>query len=99
MSVSPSAIFGKSFRRIDVTYSLNICKNLPVMPSGPRLLFIGRFLKDNFICFWLCWVFIAVCTLSLAAASGGLSLVVLHGLLSVVASLVAEHRLLPARAQ
>ena len=34
--------------------------------------------------FWLCWVFIAAC---------GLSLVAVHGLLSVVASLIVEHRL------
>ena len=27
-----------------------------------------------FICFWLCWVFLAACVLSLVAASGGYSL-------------------------
>ena len=37
-----------------------------------------------FIDFWLRWVFIAAC---------GLSLVAVSGLLIVVASLVAEHRL------
>ena len=37
-----------------------------------------------FVCFWLCWVFIAVL---------GLSLVVVLWLIIVVASLVAEHRL------
>ena len=46
-----------------------------------------------FIYFWLPWVFIAVQGLSLVAKSGGYSLVVMQGLLSVVASLVAEHRL------
>ena len=38
----------------------------------------------KFICFWLCWVLIATC---------GLSLVVGYGLITVVASLVVEHRL------
>ena len=46
-----------------------------------------------FIYFWLPWVFIAVQGLSLVAKSRGYSLVVMQGLLSVVASLVAEHRL------
>ena len=40
----------------------------------------------------LCWVFVAARGLSLVAASGGY-FVVVHGLLIVVASLVAEHRL------
>ena len=38
----------------------------------------------SFICFWLCWVFIVGC---------GLSLVAVPGLLIVVASLVGGHRL------
>ena len=42
--------------------------------------------------FWLHWVFVAVCGLSLVAASRGYSLVVLR-LLTVVASLVLEQRL------
>ena len=42
-----------------------------------------------FIYFWLRWVLIAVCRLSLVAASG----VAVRGLLIAVASLVAEHRL------
>ena len=37
--------------------------------------------------FWLCWVFVAVRSLSLVAVSG------VGGLLIVVASLLAEHRL------
>ena len=40
------------------------------------------------------WVFVAVCRLSLVVASGGYSLVAVHGLLIAVASLVSEHRLL-----
>ena len=43
--------------------------------------------------FWLHWVFIAVHELSLAVVSRGSSPVVVRGLLIVVASLVAGHRL------
>ena len=55
---------------------------------------IGRcwFLK-NFYLFWLCWVFIAGCWLSLVELNRGHSLVVMHGLFTVVASLAAEQRL------
>ena len=42
---------------------------------------------------WLYWVFTAVGRLSLAAESGGYSLIVVQGLLIAVASLVAEHGL------
>ena len=59
-------------------------------------------LKKNFfffISFWLCWVFVAACRLSLVAAGGSCSLVV-HGLVTVVvshcgaqASGVLSHRL------
>ena len=45
------------------------------------------------ICFWVHWVFVAVQGLSLVAASGGCSLVDMHRLLTVVASLVVEHGL------
>ena len=40
--------------------------------------------------FWLHWIFIAVHELSLVVVSRGSSPVVMHGLLIVVASLVAE---------
>ena len=43
--------------------------------------------------FQLCWVFFAAHRLSLVAASGGCSLVVVCGSLIAVASLVAEHGL------
>ena len=46
-----------------------------------------------FIYLRLCWVFVAVCGLSLVDASGGYSSVVVHGLLIVVASLIEEHGL------
>ena len=42
--------------------------------------------------FWLCWVFVAVHRLSLAAVSRGY-LVAVCGFLTAMASLVAEHRL------
>ena len=45
-----------------------------------------------FICFWLCWVFVAAHGLSLVVASRDY-LVVVQGSLIVVASLIAEHRL------
>ena len=46
-----------------------------------------------FTCLWLHWVLVAVLWLSLIAASRGYSLVVVHGLLTAVASLVVEHGL------
>ena len=47
-----------------------------------------------FTYFWLPWVFVAVCGLSLVVESGGYSLVLAHGLHIVVASFVVEHGLL-----
>ena len=55
------------------------------------------FFFNNFIYFWLCWVFIAAHRLSLVAASRGYSADTVHGLLIVMASL-AEHRLYDVRA-
>ena len=43
--------------------------------------------------FWLYWVFIAACGLSLVAGSEGYSLVTVPGILIAAASLVAEHKL------
>ena len=43
--------------------------------------------------FWLPWVFVAMFGLSLVVASRGYSLLAILGLLTAVASLVAEHRL------
>ena len=43
--------------------------------------------------FWLHWVFVAMFGLSLVVASRGYSLLGVLGLLTAVASLVAEHRL------
>ena len=45
-----------------------------------------------FIYFWLCWVFIAARGLFSSCGERGLLFVAVHGLLIVVASLVAEHR-------
>ena len=50
------------------------------------------FKKYLFICFWLYWVFIAVCRLPPVVVSGGYSLVSMCRLLITVVSL-AEHRL------
>ena len=51
-------------------------------------------LKKKFVYFWLCWVFTAVCRLSLVAGSRGLLFTVVWGLLIVEASFVGEHGLL-----
>ena len=54
------------------------------------------FLIIDFIClfeFCLCWVFTAACGFSLVVMRGGYFLVAVNGLHTVVASLVAEHRL------
>ena len=48
------------------------------------------FLKNLFI-FGVCWVFTDVLGLSLVAEKRGYSLVVVHGLLTAVVSLVAGH--------
>ena len=42
-SLLSSAIFQKSLSRIGVSSSLNFWQNSPVKPSGPGLLFVGRF--------------------------------------------------------
>ena len=57
---------------------------------------LSFFLKNDF---WLHWVFMALQWLSLVAASGGYSMVSVHGILTAVASLVVEHRLLACRLQ
>ena len=52
------------------------------------------FFKILFIYLWPCWVFIAMCRFFLVMINGGYSLVVVHGLLIAVASLlVAEQGL------
>ena len=45
--------------------------------------------------YWLCWVFVALHKLSLFSASEQLSLVAVHGLIIVVASLVADRAQAP----
>ena len=52
------------------------------------------FLLSCFVClFWLHWVLVAACELPLVAVGRGSSPVVLHGLFTAVASLIAEHGL------
>ena len=53
--------------------------------------------KLSYLCFWLCWVFVAS-GLSSSWASGCCPPIAARGLLIVVAPLVAEHRLQGTRA-
>lgn len=46
----------------------------------------------NIIIFWLCWVLLT-CELSVCCSNGGLHLVVVCGLLTELASIVADHGL------
>ena len=55
--------------------------------------FLKQKFKKLYVYFWLHYVFVAACGLSLVAVSGGYSLTVVHGLLTAVSCLVAEHRL------
>ena len=56
-----------------------------------------NFKRHLFLYFWLHWAFVAACGLSLVAVSRAYSLV--HGLLSVVASLLEDHGLYGTWAQ
>ena len=60
-------------------------------PPGPFYLFFQIIYLRVY--FWLCWIIVAACGLSLVAASGGCSPVAAHRLLIAVASLAVEHRL------
>ena len=51
-----------------------------------------------FLCFWLHWVFVAMCRLFLVTVSWGLLFIGVRGFLVAVASLVAERRLSTCRA-
>ena len=61
-------------------------------PEVCQTLSFGVFIEDlkKIIYFWLCWVFIVACRLSLVATSGGYSLV---AGLRLVSSLIVGHRL------
>ena len=58
-------------------FSFKLCRN------HPWFLFLKQF--------FLCWCFVAALGFSLVAASRGYSLVPVHGLLIVMASLIVEH--------
>ena len=47
-------------------------------------MFVLFFKKKRSFDFWLCWVFVAACRLSVVVVSGGYSLAVLCGLLTVL---------------
>ena len=78
----------KGLLEINTNSPMVYCRTFPFFSftgiSGSENLFF--FLIHLF--FWLHWVFIAVCSLSLVVASGGYSLVMVLGLLVVVASFV-----------
>ena len=61
--------------------------------SFTSLFFHLIFFLCSFMYFGLHWVFIAALGLSLVVESRGCSLVAMHGLHTVLASLVVEHRL------
>ena len=64
------------------------------MTSQCSLFLFLLFKKDLCMYYlWLGWLFVAACRLSLVVESQGLLFVAMRGLLTVVASLVAEHRL------
>ena len=48
-----SSIFQKSLRKISINFTLYIWYNLPVKPSGPRLLLVWRFVLLLFLLFFL----------------------------------------------
>ena len=58
----------------------------------PLLLFLNKFIY-LFIYFWLRWAFVAAHGIFSSCAERGLLFVAVRGLLIVLASLVAEHRL------
>ena len=69
---------------------------LSVIASGHKsflLSLLHSFFIFKFICFWLRWVFVAARRLFSSCGERGLLFHVVHGLLIVVASLVAEHGL------
>ena len=63
------------------------------LPDVPMYQSAIRKIPFKFTYFWLGWVFVAAPWLSLDAVSGGHSLVMMPGLLTVMDALVAEHRL------
>ena len=68
-----------------------------MMTLGMKINLLKRNLRLDLVLnsnpFFLCWVFIAACGLSLVSESRGYSLVAVHRLLILAASLIAEHRL------
>ena len=73
-------------------------KEIWICLLSPANYVLGAFFLITFflflkICFWLCWVFIAVFGLSLVAVIRGHYPVTERGLLIMVASLVVEHGL------
>ena len=72
--------------------TINICQNSTNCASQ-KIILLTKYFYYLFIYFGLLWVFTAVCRLPLVEESMGCSLVVVSRLLTVVASLVEQHRL------
>ena len=77
-----------------VYYIISLRQKVIVKDNNKIIWKLGQMYAPQtlFIYFWLCWVFIIAQGLSLVAASGDYSVVMVHGLLIAVASLVSEHR-------
>ena len=75
----------------DLPYCLSCLSMTVKLDSSPQNHLCFFFKK--LINFWLCWVIIAVHGLSLVIESRGYSIVAEHRFLTIVTSLVAEHRL------
>ena len=72
--------------------TINICQNSTNCASQ-KIILLTKYFYYLFIYFGLLWVFTAVCRLPLVEESMGCSLVAVSRLLTVVASLAAEHGL------
>ena len=85
--------YGSASESQGACQDIHRCARRTADPNCCLLLFFFKHPFKTFICLWLYWVFIAVRGLSLVVASRGYSLVAVCELLTVVASLVAEHSL------
>ena len=102
-------LFSKRCKRLEYEFSKNQADNKPIESQkyliNLKLIFVPilkqmhlkkqswTYLFNLSYYFWLCWVFIAACELSLAAASQGSFLVAVWRLLIAVASFLMDREL------